>query len=299
MKLNYEEVTIHSNGIPIVLSLWSSSIADPCVVFIPGTATHPLFYEKFLTLLSGQGFNVIGVHPVSHGKSPRVKKHFSFNDMLQIGRDAITYAIQRFNDQVYLMGSSQGGILTIALAGLDHRIKAAFPHNILIPGLSDSIAVTRFPAVLRHVYHPLIAGMRLTSMVLPGLAIPVGFYLDLNKVTADKQVLAQLEADPIGFMSYPLYFLASLFSADLSQLQDGSIQCPVYVLAARGDPLFPFPYTEKVFQMIRAPHKELLVFEEECHLLLNESRDETMERIILRMKDSIRQIPREVPIDLV
>ncbi|MFL0196533.1 hypothetical protein ACJDU8_13350 [Clostridium sp. WILCCON 0269] len=69
----YEEVIIDSNSVPIVLSIWKSKREDPSIIFFPGTMTHPLFYEEFLNLLSLNGFNVIGVHLVCHGKSPRVK----------------------------------------------------------------------------------------------------------------------------------------------------------------------------------------------------------------------------------
>ncbi|WP_201778752.1 alpha/beta hydrolase [Paenibacillus durus] len=286
-------MTIQSNSVPIVLSIWKSNELDPCIIFIPGTATHPLFYEKFLGLLSLHGFNVIGVHPVCHGKSPRVKELFTFDEMIQNGRDAITYATQRFNEQIYLMGSSQGGILTIALAGLDHRIRAAFPHNILIPSLPDSVDVTRFPRVMKYFYKPFIGGMKLGCKLFPRLKIPVGFYLDLERVTSNDQILDQLRLDPIGFMSYPLYFLTSLFSADLKQIQDGSIKCPVYVMASKGDPLFPFDYTRKVFQLIQAPYKELMVFEENCHLLLNESGDQTMNLIIMKVKNAVNDLMRK------
>lgn len=290
MNLCYEEVTIESNSVPIVLSIWKRSELDPCILFIPGTAVHPLFYEKFLGLLSSHGFNVIGVHPVCHGKSPRVKELFSFEEMIQNGRDAITYAIQRFNDQIYMMGSSQGGIITIALAGLDHRIKAAFPHNILIPSLPESICVTRFPRVMKHFYKPFVGSIKLCNRLLPRLKIPVGFYLDLAKVISNPKTLDQLRLDPDVLMSYPLYFLSSLFNAHIKQVQDGSIQCPVYILTSSGDPLFPLDYTQQVFQLIQAPYKELMVFEENCHLLFNESSDQTIEMIIMKVKNAVNRL---------
>ena len=53
-------------------------------------------------------------------------------------------------------------------------------------------------------------------------------------------------------------------------MRDGSIRCPVLVIAATGDPLFSFAYTRRVFDRIVAPAKELLVFEVDRHLLFNE-----------------------------
>jgi alpha-beta hydrolase superfamily lysophospholipase len=66
----YEEVLIEPSGVAFVLSLWAGGSGAPCVVFLPGTMTHPLFYEEFLDGLARTGYNVVGVHFQGHGKSP-------------------------------------------------------------------------------------------------------------------------------------------------------------------------------------------------------------------------------------
>lgn len=283
----YEEAIIESNSAPVALSVWKSNREDPCVVFFPGTMTHPLFYEEFLDLIALQGFNVMGVHPVGHGKSPRVKKIYSFDEMLKNGSDAISFAIERFNDNVVLMGSSQGGILAIALAGLDQRIKAVYPHNILIPELSDSVRVTRFPAWFRNrfIFKSFVALIRVGAKLFPGLQIPLAFYLEEKRISESRKIFKKFYSDPIGLTSYPLYFLSSLFNADLRRVYDGSIKCPVVVIADRGDPLFPFDYTMKVFDMIRAPRKEMLVFNENRHLIMNESPEKIIDDVVKKLRE--------------
>ena len=39
----YQEVTITSADVPVVLSVWHGRSGGPVVVFLPGTMTHPLF----------------------------------------------------------------------------------------------------------------------------------------------------------------------------------------------------------------------------------------------------------------
>jgi pimeloyl-ACP methyl ester carboxylesterase len=141
----YEEVMIESCGVPIALSIWKGDTGAPAIVFLPGTMTHPLFYEELLDGLSHAGFNVVGVHFQGHGKSPRVERLFSFNDLVQNGRDAVTYATRRFHSPILVLGSSLGGMVAMALAGMDERIAAVFAHNILLPQLAESLHVTRFP----------------------------------------------------------------------------------------------------------------------------------------------------------
>src|SRR5512142_1366859 len=115
----YEEVLIESQGVPIALSIWRGNSNAPCIVFLPGTAVHPLFYEELLDGLSRAGFNVVGVHFQGHGKSPRVEQSYSFNTLVQNGRDAISYSTQRFKGPLVALGSSQCGMVTMFLASLD------------------------------------------------------------------------------------------------------------------------------------------------------------------------------------
>jgi pimeloyl-ACP methyl ester carboxylesterase len=101
-------------------------------------------------------------------------------------------------------------------------------------------------------------------------------YLRDREIFGERWTRDQFYADPIGRTSYPLEFLASLFSADLSAIDSGAIRCPVVVIAATGDPLFPVAYMRRVHERIRAPHKEWLEFPLERHLILNECLPEVL-----------------------
>jgi alpha-beta hydrolase superfamily lysophospholipase len=282
---NYSEVLIESAGTRIALSLYHAGDGRPCIVFIPGTMTHPLFYDDFLALLAGAGFNVAGIHPLSHGKSPREKKLFTFADMLENVRDSVGYCLDRISSNVILMGSSQGGILCLAAAGLDSRIRAAFPHNVLLPSLSSSIYVTRFPHFLKPVTRPVTSMMKFAARAVPGLELPPESYLDFDRVSKSKELRDLFFSDPLNRSSYPLCFLASLFTADLSSISDGSIKCPVVVIASTGDPLFPYSYCLEVYEKIVAPRKEILVFYEPCHLIFNESTERVIGPVVEKLKE--------------
>lgn len=282
---NYSETLIDSAGTRIALSIYHAGDGRPCVVFIPGTMTHPLFYDDFLTMLAGAGFNVVGVHPLSHGKSPREKRLFTFADLLQNISDSISYCFEHVSSEIILSGSSQGGILCLAAAGLDSRIKAAFPHNILLPSLKSSIYITRFPHFLKPLTHPLASLMKLIARFAPGLELPPQFYLDFDRVTKSKELQDLFFNDPLSRSNYPLCFLASLFTADLKSISDGSIKCPVIVIASTGDPLFPYSYCLEVYQKIVAPHKEMLVFHEPYHLIFNESPESVIGPVISKLNE--------------
>jgi pimeloyl-ACP methyl ester carboxylesterase len=216
----YEERLIESSGAPIALSIWRSDRDAPCVVFLPGTMTHPLFYEEFLDGLAQAGFNVVGVHYAEHGKSPRVKRLFSFEDLVQNGLDAVGYASERFLSKVLILGSSQGAIVAMTLAK-DERVGAVFAHNVLDTRLPQSLGVTRFPPILQPLYHGIPKTMRGVARALPRLPLPASFYLQEGRIFGEEWTREQFHWDPLSLRSYPLYFLASLFSADTSFLSSG------------------------------------------------------------------------------
>ncbi len=283
----YEEALIESAGSPIALSVWKSCPEDPVVVFIPGTKTHPLFYEDFLNHLALQKYNVIGMHLVGHGKSPRVKSLYSYKEMLQNGIDTIQYAVNRFNDNIFLIGSSLGGILAADLAGLDTRIKCIFPHNIMIPNLPETIKITRFKNIVKNkfIYKTVVSFVKAAALIFPKLQIPFSFYLEESHMESNKDIFDLFYADPIGLIDYPLFFIASLFNADLKNLYNGSIQCPVVTIVVKDDPIFPFDYNNMVFQLIRSPVKEMLIWEGNRHFIFNECAETAATKLASKIRE--------------
>jgi alpha-beta hydrolase superfamily lysophospholipase len=267
----YREVVISSAGVRIVLSVWDGAVDKPVVLFLPGTMTHPLFYEEFLDALSRAGLTVAGLHGQGHGKSPRARRPLTFGTLVDNARDAVTWIRETFPGRpLAVVGSSQGSVLAMALAAVDHRVGAVFAHNILDPALPSTIEITRFPRGLARAYPAVLAAFGAAAQIAPAVPVPFGAYLDIARVCRDKTTAEYLRTDPLGRRSYPLRFLASLFTADLAGMRDGSITCPVTVIAARGDPLFPLAYIREVFSRVVAPRKELLVLDSGVHLLFNE-----------------------------
>jgi alpha-beta hydrolase superfamily lysophospholipase len=287
VTINYFERTIESGKSPIVLSVWTPPAPEAAIVFIPATMVHPLFYEPLLRGFAERGLAVVGVHPVGHGKSSRTVKRFSVEDIVQNGIDAVTFAIGEFKIPVVVMGSSQGGIVAAAIAGKDSRIAAAFPHNIMLSELPDSLLVSRFPRFLRRFYPQAQAVFKFFARLFPGLALPLGFYLDRSRISTDPALWKAVEADPLCLKTYPLYFLASLITARFPGLTDGSIRCPLYVVADSGDKLFTADYTAAVFERLVAPKKEMVVFNFNDHMLMWTHPVEVCEKLTAKIKEAL------------
>lgn len=71
----------------------------------------------------------------------------------------------------------------------------------------------------------------------------------------------------------------------MTKITDGSIKCPIVVIASSKDPLFSFSYTKKVYELIKAPEKEILVFDEPYRLIFNECIDDVLDPITEKLKE--------------
>ena len=263
---DYEEASIISCGVPIVLSIWKAQKNSPCLLFYPGTMASPLLYCELLHRLRTRGLTCIGIHHLGHGKSPNIKKVFTFQDLLQNGLDATNYALERFATPVVLSGHSQGGILSLAQAGCDPRIAAVFPYSFLLPDAPEAIEVTIFAPFAKY-REKLVSGIAKAARYVPRLPVVIPMYLDLKRVFKGSRNLSSNYNSTHTRLSYPLAYLASLFSAKLDYLcEEGNLRCPLYALTAHDDAAFPLHILQSVFKRIQAPHKELIVLSGGGHL---------------------------------
>lgn len=250
------EVIIISGGLPICLSVWKRHPTACTAVFYPSTMASPLLHRHFLHKLWCMGLNVVGVHPVGHGHSPRHGDTFVFGDLLRNGMDAVTWTLEHMEGPVVVTGHSQGGILTLAHAAVDARIAAAFPLCTLLPQHPEAGHVTRFHTVLRH-RERLKTILRVGAHLLPRFPVLIPFYLDYSRITAG----SRRPERPWGYMRmhYPLRFVSSLFHTDLSAVcTPGHIRCPVVLMVARDDALFPPEIMRTMLECVYAPEKRLV-----------------------------------------
>ena len=255
----YEEVSLQSCDVPMTLSIWKAQKDAPNLVFYPGTMLSPLLYSELLHRLREYGFNVLGIHHLSHGNSPRIKKTFTFQNLLQNGKDAVSYVQERFTGRVVLAGHSQGGILSLAQAGQDERLSVVFPFCFLLPERPEAIEVTR----LRHFAaqrERLLKLLMRAAAYMPRFPVVIPMYLELKRIFAGGYGWSVKNRLRGARLSYPLAYLASLFSTNLDYLtQAGNIRCPVLCMVAEDDALFTPQFMGDTLHHIQAPHKELII----------------------------------------
>ena len=280
----YSEHEIESTGTRIVLSVWEPAKPEVVIIFTPATMVHPLMYEPLLSGFAERGFAVVGVHPIGHGKSPRDVKRYSIKDIVQNGKDAITFATERYSLPIIVMGASQGGLVTAVIAAEDVRVAAAFPNNVILVEMPDSAGLSHFPKWMWHMHRPMKGLIKFFAKLFPDLQIPVRFYLKYKRICPKRAFWEKAAEDSLCLRHYSLHFLSSLFTTHFPGLTDGSIRCPLYLVIDSGDGLFTQSYVEKVFERLKAPHKEMITFHLNDHMLMVNHPQEVCEKLTDVMK---------------
>ncbi len=262
-------VRIPSQGTSIALTVLENHPHAVTVLFYAGTMASPTMYTLLLHELHRLGCNVVGIHTMSHGESPKEKKLFTLSDLVQNGKDAHSWARKHFSGPIVVSGHSQGGILALAHAlnapsQGELQVDAIFPIGLLLPHKDDAIFITRLASL--HAYKkPFLALLRFFDGFIPFLPIPFIAYLQIQRVLKNAyKVYIPRQGNRL---SYPLRFISSLFHADFSQAEiAGHIHCPLILLTAKNDVLFPLSLMEKTLGSIQAPSKKCIVIDGGGHL---------------------------------
>ena len=220
------------------------------MLFYPGTMLSPRQYSPLMAALREAGFAVAGLHPEGHGVNPR-RSGFTFASLLEDGLFAERWLQDAGFGPVAVCGHSQGGILSAAHAGISTTLTAAFSICAILPQMPQAIALTRF-ARLADRRAKLERGTAALGRILPRLPVPLACYLPVRRVLAGHR---DIRIDRRGSrLTYPLGFLASLFSARVSPL----LHCPFRLYNAGDDALFTPALARAFLSEIQAPTKTLV-----------------------------------------
>jgi len=264
--------TVVSDGFLLHLDIFPGGPADPAVVFVPGTAVYALAYAEFLYKLSQRGFHVIGFDPRGHGRSQGLRGSYTVPELVRDTRAVVRYARERYSRDVFLAGSSQGGIVAFYTAAGEPGLRGAVCHNLADLADPATAGLTRFPALSR-LLAPL---MPLAARLLPEFQVPIRCYLDLkNEETRHfGNALTFLREAPLTLRAIALRAMASLAGTPLPCPVE-RFPVPVLVLHAERDNIFPLDYVEGIYRRLPAP-KRLHVARGRPHLLLTDWVDEML-----------------------
>jgi alpha-beta hydrolase superfamily lysophospholipase len=271
-----QEQVITHDGLKLNLEVLRAGKDKPTVIFIPGTAVYALCNAGLLLGIHKAGYNVIGIDMRGHGRSEGLRGDYTILQLMSDTRKVIEYARQEFNDNISLLGCSQGGIVAFYLAAAEVPVQSIICQNFADLTAPETIAMTRYQH-LTKVFMPLINRL---GILMPHTMIPINSYLDLSKVKVRYFGNLQkfLEEDPLVLKSISLRALRSLASTHMRRPIE-EITLPVMILTGDKDSIFPLSYQETLFAKIKSK-KRLQVYKDCDHGLLSENVDLVLPDII-------------------
>jgi pimeloyl-ACP methyl ester carboxylesterase len=272
---------IFSDGLKLHADVFMYAKEAPTIILVPGTAMYSLCYAEFMWKLGEQGFNVIGFDPRGHGQSEGVRGDYTIAEIMRDAENVITWAIQRFNENVSLMGSSQGGIVSFYMAAKDKRLKGVTCQNFADLTSPDTLELAKHPRIFK--YLKLI--LNKATDLIPQTQIPVTGYLDLEKIPVRYFGNAKnfMESDPLTLKTISLRALQSLANTRIDKPVE-EIDIPVMVFQGDADSIFPLAYTKKIFEKIKSK-KKMVVFPEMTHALMHENVEEILPEIVSWLRE--------------
>ena len=266
---------VMSDGLKLHVDVYEHDPSAPTIVFIPGTAIYALCYGELLYKLGMSGYNVIGFDPRGHGQSEGVRGDYTISEIMKDAENVITYAINRFNYKVSLMGSSQGGIVAFYMAAKDERLNSVICQNFADLTAPETLQLARHPRLFKYI-KLLIAK---AGGIIPKTQIPITSYIDLDKIPVKYFGSAKnfMESDPLTLKTISLRALQSLAHTKMAKPVE-QIKVPVMVLQGTADSIFPVAYTQKIFDKLTC-RKKFSLFPDKSHAVLHEDTDKVVPEI--------------------
>ena len=257
---------VDSDGIKLHLDIYEHHKKAPTIVFIPGTAIYAMCHGELLYKLGEAGYNVIGFDPRGHGRSGGVRGDFSIPEIMNDARSVISYAIKKFNTNVSLMGSSQGGIIAFYVAAVEDRIQSAICHTFADLAHQESVHLTRYPKLF-SILRPLISNF---GGAFSNTQIPISMYVDFDTVEVKYFGSAKkfIESNPMALKTISLRALRSLAHTPIPKPIE-QITTPTMVFQGTNDSIFPLDYTQKIYNRLTCK-KRIHFFEGLNHALNTE-----------------------------
>jgi alpha-beta hydrolase superfamily lysophospholipase len=276
---------ILSAGLRLHLCIRTVDIHNPAILFIPGTGHHAGDgvggYGPFLDALAREGFTVAGLDLRGHGKSEGPRGDFVIDDLLDDIDSAVSFLTRQGPQRpIGLLGSSQGGFLSLYSAARNPEIKTVCCHNaMLLP--RDGIECSRAPRLFQ-LGRPLLERM---AKVAPRTRIPTWSYIDTSGVFKDPANLKAYMDDPLTVTWYSIRALHSLASTPPARPLS-EIACPTMIITGERDSVIPLRVQERTFADLSEP-KRLVVIPDALHMLLVEYIEDALPPVVQWFRETL------------
>lgn len=242
-------MAISSAGVKINLNVWDGG--EIAFIFVPGTGCASEFYSPFLQRLNEVGYMVVGLDPKGHGRSEGRRGDFSIEEVIENIKDAVDFARPK---KVVLMGSSQGGIISLYALMEGLEVETSVLHNAAI-----------IPDNVRELVLKSLEGRSDDDKV------PT-FWVRWDKVFESEDLRKAFMDDPLFVGEYTIRSAKSLFTF---KPRKNNVKCPVLIVVGEREEVVPNFLAKEVFEILPGP-KKYVEIKGAGHMILLENIDETL-----------------------
>ena len=273
----FDEEYLENDGIKIHLDIHSYHKDAPTVVFVPGTSVYSLCYAELLSEIGKSGYNIVAMDPRGHGRSSGSRGDYTIRELMDDVKAVVKFAKKRFNQNIALMGSSQGGIVSFYLAAEKIKVDTIICQNFADLTWSETAQIARYPK-LAKAGKPFI---NILGSVLPSVKVSTLTYLNLKKIKLKyfDNLHNFIVHDPFTISKISLRAAKSLVNAEM-KMPPEKITIPTFVFQGASDIVFPLSYTEKLYDRLTCP-KQMTVYKDCDHAIMVENVDLIKKDIIV------------------
>lgn len=256
--------------------LWTAGQPKACIALMHGYGEHSARYHHVGAALARSGFGVMAIDARGHGRSSGTRGHIHrYEDYVRDLDQLITQTQKRFGVPVFVLGHSNGGLITLrhALTKRDDIVGYA----VTSPFCGFKVHV---PAVKA------LAG-NLMSNLWPSFSIPTE--IDAAAVSHRRDVVDLYRTDPLNLSKATARWFTETKAAQADlRAKAGTIEKPFLFLVAGDDKLVDPLVTEEIYHAMNSMDREFELFPELYHEILNEdSWTEHVQHIVKWMEKRI------------
>jgi len=280
MKCIERPDAVQANGKKIHMDIYETDKSHPVVLFIPGMGCYAGLYGDFLRLLAERGFNVIGMDPPGHGRSEGRRGIFTFSEVMGGISDVVSYATERYNSRIGILGSSLGGTYALYASMNDDRIKSAMCHCGM--DISKDLHVpTRMPTIIRLLTRHFRDGAHLFSR----MPVPLRILVNWHHVVDSSKLLETIKRDKLMVWHYSLgSWLSFMDYNPVKGLKD--LSRPLKIIVGDRDRLFTPAHCRELAKKISPKGSQLEIIPG-GHFLLHEYIPETLPVVVKWFKETL------------
>ena len=269
--MKHFEKTIKLKKQEIYTQSWSSENTPQALLFIiHGVAEHSSRYQHVAEKFVDQGINVYTMDLPGHGKSSGKRSYIkSFDSCIGI----IDYQIQKMKLEypktpTFVLGHSMGGSIS------------AYYALKLKPEIDGFILSSSALKIGEDISPLLVKLSGFLSMILPTLPV---IKLDSNGLSHDQEVVKNYREDPLNYNGALPVRTGSEINKSIQFNMENANQFiyPILIMHGKADKLSDYRGSEEFFQKISSDDKELKLYDNLYHEMMNEfEKDEVINFIV-------------------